>query len=258
MNISETAFVANAWTKGTPVEPNRYTLRWFTPTNEVELCGHATLASARAVFDRELKNSTNNTIKFETKYKGLLEAVVNSSLNIITLNFPVNDCQPLDTGSNPWVSDVIKHTLGPNLSPDLIVGVEYSSGTKKVVLRMKDTPESDGVIYQVVPNIDELLKIDSNGLCRGVCVTQKAESVHFLSRYFSPWNGIVEDPVTGALHTALAPYWKREYSKIGVQLKQLIGKQCSSRGGVIICEIIGDRVQLSGSTTPVVSGVLTL
>ena len=260
MNISETAFVANAWTKGSNETTNQFTLRWFTPKNEVNLCGHATLASAKVVFDRLHKHSENksNEIQFKTKFKGTLKAVLNSSENTITLDFPLNDCESVDRKTNPWVEDIIEQTLGPELSEDIVQEVEYSKGTKKLLIKLKDSTESEKIISRVEPNFEKLLKIQTKGLVRGVIVTQKGQRVHFLSRYFSPWNGINEDPVCGSAHTVLAPYWKRQLETSHNHIDQLIGQQCSLRGGTVFCRIVGDRVLMSGKTRTVVNGVLKL
>ncbi|XP_054162460.1 phenazine biosynthesis-like domain-containing protein [Oppia nitens] len=254
MNLSETAFVAKSWTKSLNVSPNNYTLRWFTPTNEVDLCGHATLATACVIFNEILKNSNENIIKFETKFKGYLNAIYSGN-GLITLNFPVNDSKPL-TGYQ-WIPDIIRYTLGPHLSDKSVEEVEYSSGTKKILLRLKDSLQSE-IIHKVVPNFAELLNIDTNGMVRGIIVTKKSERVHFLSRYFSPWNGINEDPVTGSAHTVLTPYWLRQYNKVGTELDQLIGHQCSRRGGIIYCRLAEDRVKLSGNTKIVVSAQINV
>ena len=260
MNIIVTCFVAKAWNKdsnnNSNTESNIFTLRWFTPATELVLCGHATLAAARAVFNNLLPKSAN-CVKFQTKFNGIVEAYTDSSQQTISLNFPLNDCRPFDRKVNPWVEEIVKYTLGPQ-SAHLIEEIQYSSGTKKLLIRLKDSPQYQTIIYEIKPNFEKLLSIDSNGLVRGVIVTQKSESVHFVSRYFAPWNGINEDPVTGSAHTVLAPYWKTQYEKSGAKLDMLIGQQCSQRGGTVFCRIVEDRVQLSGKTRTFVSGIITL
>lgn len=201
MNISETAFVAKGWLRSSSKDSlSHYTLRWFTPTDEVELCGHATLATASVLFDRMEKtlNSAENKINkltFETKFKGILEAMIDWTTKSIYLNFPTNDCSPLEKSHNSWIEDIAKNTLGPQLSSSYLQDIQYSSGAKKLLLRLKDSPESDKLIYKVMPNFDKLSKVNTNGLVRGVIVTQKSdniERVHFLSRYFAPWVGVNE------------------------------------------------------------------
>jgi PhzF family phenazine biosynthesis protein len=201
MNISETAFVAKGWLRSSLKDSlSHYTLRWFTPTDEVELCGHATLATASVLFDRmeqTLNSAENKTNKlsFETKFKGILEAMIDWTTKSISLNFPTNDCSPLEKSHNSWIEDIAKNTLGPQLSSSYLQDIQYSSEAKKLLLRLKDSPESDKLIYKVMPNFDKLTKVNTNGLVRGVIVTQKSdniERVHFLSRYFAPWVGVNE------------------------------------------------------------------
>jgi PhzF family phenazine biosynthesis protein len=288
MNISETAFVAKGWLRSSPKDSlSHYTLRWFTPTDEVELCGHATLATASVLFDRmeQTSNSAENKINklsFETKFKGTLEAMIDWTTKSISLNFPTNDCSPLEKSNNSWIEDIAKNTLGPQLNSSYLQDIQYSSGTKNLLLRLKDSPESDKLIYKVMPNFDKLTKVNTNGLVQGVIVTQKSDNikrVHFLSRYFAPWVGINEgkyfeqkiftrnmiisfltkDPVTGSAHTVLTPYWKRQYDEYGIATNgELIGEQCSLRKGTVFCKLLGERVQLTGKSRIVFIGEMSI
>ena len=257
MNLSETAFVANAWTKGSKQANNTFTLRWFTPTIEIELCGHATIAAARALFDSHLKGS-DNTIKFETKFKGTLEAI-RFTENDFSIDLPLNDCKPIDRNKNLWIEDIIENTLGSEVTQNDIKSVELSEETKYLLIGLKDSVED--LISKVSPDFDKLLRIDTKDTVKAVFVTQRPKddkSIHFYSRFFAPWLGVNEDPVTGSAHTVLAPYWMRQYKQNGLEIKELIGKQCSKRGGIVCCRIDGDRVHLRGTTRIVVTGKLNL
>lgn len=214
INLSETAFL-------TQTDPHRYRLRWFTPTVEVDLCGHATLASAHIL--REIYQDTG-PISFDT-LSGTLVASFDDSM--IQLNFPRTD--PV-----------------PSKIPDLIIDALqiqplYTGKTiHDFLIQVADADQ----VRACQPNFS-LLK--QTGV-RGVMIT--AESDHpdydFVSRFFVPGAGIDEDPVTGSAHCALIPFWSTKFAK-----NRLVGFQASRRGGVVVGELQPDRVNLFGEAVTV-------
>ena len=259
MNLSETAFVSKGWSRkvGSFAEKNKYTLRWFTPTQEMELCGHATLASGHVIFERMKEGIIDKMCRiiFESKFKGFLGAAKNWNTELITLDFPTCEPKLLNKTEHAWIDELVKATLGCDVNEKDVQEVLYSSDTMKLLVRLKDKVDGEERIRKVKPDFNAQMKINTNGLVRGVIITEKAnfskENVHFYSRYFAPWNGINEDPVCGSAHAVSAPYWKKEY---GNELKVVVGKQCSKRGGLLHCSVNGSRVELSGRARSVVTG----
>jgi len=201
MNLSETAFVTLASENDDFGESSQFGLEWFTPTNEVNLCGHATLASAAVIFDKFGNNL--DTIEFKT-LSGVLKAsrtCRNSSL--ITLDFPTNSSL---TYNAPNMDSILKVTIG-----DLEVHeVRISESAKKLIVRLADKYTRQD-LENLKPDTQQMVKLENSGAIRGIIVTVAAkneEKYDFFSRYFAPWNGIPEDPVTGSAHTVLAPFWK--------------------------------------------------
>lgn len=205
-NLSETAFFV-------PTE-NGFHLRWYTPVAEVELCGHATLASAHVLF--EILGYPGNTIIFET-LSGILTVTRKGTLLI--MDFPAAPpflCVP---------PSLLLEGLGQR-PIEVLAADDYF-----VVFDSEDTVRS------IRPDFAKLAGLD----LRGVIVTARGQQVDFVSRFFAPKFGIPEDPVTGSAHCALTPYWS---ARLGKRL--LNARQVSKRGGDIQCELKGDRVALSG------------
>jgi PhzF family phenazine biosynthesis protein len=223
MNLSETAFL---WRSG----PG-FRLRWFTPAVEVPLCGHATLASAHLLF--ESGRSSGETIRFETK-SGTLGAARREGG--IELDFPALQTEP---------------TLLP-------AAVAAALGVTPVDARRVARLNGDGYLVEVAderevrgarPDPRTLLAAQAPS----VILTTKSETpgFDFVSRYFAPGAGVDEDPVTGAAHCALAPYWAAKLGR-----PDLVGFQASKRGGVVGVSARGDRVALRGQAVTVLSGRL--
>ena len=255
MNLVTICFVAKAWNKDSNIENKTFTLRWFTPTTELLLCGHATLAAARAVFDNLLQE-TDYSIRFHTKFKGIVEARTNSNRQTIALDFPSNDCKPIDLKTNPLIENIIRNILGKDLTLNQVKEIEICKEIKYLLVCLED---GDDLIFKVSPNFSQLLQIPNNSLVNLVIVTQRPKdqaNINFNSRVFAPWLGVNEDPVCGSAHTVLAPFWKRQNEKSGLQSDKLVGKHCSKRGGIVICKVFGQRVQLSGQVKTVVKGIL--
>lgn len=220
MNLSETAFLYKL--------EDGYNLRWFTPSVEVDLCGHATLASAHILWEQGYL-SKNEIAKFYTK-SGILTAKSDSEW--IELNFPATPEEeaPAPAGLVEALGVVPKYT-GKNKF-DYIIEVE----AEELVRNMK-------------PDFNLLAKVPA----RGVIVTSIAnwKGYNFVSRFFAPAVGINEDPVTGSAHCCLGPFWKSRLQK-----DEFTAYQVSQRGGVLKVRVQGDRVLISGKAVTVLEGDL--
>lgn len=224
MNVSETAFILS--------QGHQYSLRWFTPTTEVDLCGHATLASAHILFSNDDLDANASELQFATN-RGMLLA--NRSGAWIELNFPAEIEQ---TVTDP-PADLL-HGLGSS--------VQYVGKNRlDYILEL----ESEETLREIKPNWTKLAQIDA----RGVIVTARSEDAQydFVSRAFYPNIGINEDPVTGSAHCCLGPYWRHKLGK-----QELIGYQASQRGGVVQVRVPngGDRVVLRGQAVTILAGDL--
>jgi PhzF family phenazine biosynthesis protein len=217
MNLSETAFVAPAG--------DVFGLRWFTPLAEVDLCGHATLASAHALW--EAGAAPPGEIAFSTR-SGILRAA--STADGIELDFPA---KPPAEGVEP-----------PGLADALRVPIQYRG--RNAFDHLVEV-ESEHVLRNVNPDMSALSRVQ----CRGVIITARASSPRydFASRFFAPSVGVDEDPVTGSAHCCLAPYWSKRLGKT-----QMLGYQASARGGFVRVRLAGDRVFLGGKAVTVVRG----
>ena len=205
-NLSETAFCI--------VKEDICELRWFTPEVEIDLCGHATLATAYVIF--EILNYPSNKIKFATK-SGILE-VEKDKQNII-MEFPSR------VGIRTQITDQLIKGLGKE--PKEV----YESRDLMVVY------DNEEDIKNLNPNMEELKLIDTFG----IIVTSRGKEFDFVSRYFAPLCGVSEDPVTGSAHCTLVPYWSKIMGK-----KKLNAQQLSQRGGILKCEDLRDKVKISG------------
>lgn len=220
-NLAETAFfVENG--DGT------YLLRWFTPELEIDLCGHATLASAHILFT-EL-GYAQDTIHFNTVKAGTL--VVTRIGDTYSMNFPSRPPYPAE------------------LPAGLIEALGASAPSE--VLRSRDymlVYEDEADILNMQPDHAALAKIDT----LGVIVTAAGTEVDFVSRFFAPAAGVAEDPVTGSAHCNLIPYWAERLGK-----KQLHAWQVSARKGELWCELQGDRVLMAGKAVTYLRGEINI
>jgi PhzF family phenazine biosynthesis protein len=223
MNLSETAFLLAGY--------GRWSLRWFTPAVEVDLCGHATLASAHALWEEGLLQP-DDTAQFTTR-SGLLTAARRDHL--IELDFPVKASTPVDAPAE------LLAALG--VTEPRWVGRNQFDYLVEVA--------SEEEVRALQPDHARLRKLP----VRGVIVTSGASSsaYDFVSRFFAPGSGIDEDPVTGSAHCALAPFWAERLGKT-----ELVAYQASARGGVIRIRLLGDRVKLGGRAVTVLRGELTV
>ena len=216
-NLSETAFFVRV--------DNRFQLRWFTPVDEVDLCGHATLASAHVIF--EALGYTEPVIRFETRSGELL---VEKKGDRLQMDFPT--CPPIACE----VPEALVQGLG-------VRPIEVWSADDYLAVF-----ESEDAIRTIVPNHGLLEQLD----LRGVIVTAPGKQVDFVSRFFAPKFGIPEDPVTGSAHCVLAPYWAGKLGK-----STLSARQVSKRGGDIECKVKAERVVLSGSAVTFMEAEIT-
>jgi len=221
MNLAETAFLV--------ARRDGYDLRWFTPTVEVDLCGHATLASAHVLWeDGHLK--LNAPARFHTK-SGLLTA--DRRGDWIELDFPATPAAPADAP--------------PGLIEALGARPEFVGRSRfDYFLELED----EAAVRKLDPDLGAIARVSA----RGVIVTARADKgkYDFVSRFFAPQSGVPEDPVTGSAHCALAPYWSARLGK-----KELMAFQASTRGGEIRLRLEGDRVRLGGQAVTVLRAELT-
>ncbi len=223
MNLSETAFVK-------PLGENHFHIRWFTPTTEVKLCGHATMASAHILWEHDY--AQRSPIKLES-LSGPLH-VYPSSLGI-TLDFPlqaVTDSLPIKPFQELFAQPVL-HVV--QAYDDVIVEVD-----------------GEDALNHLTIDFNQMLQID----CRGIIVTTKSQSpgFDFKSRFFAPRVGVNEDPVTGSAHCKLADYWHKKTGKTTFR-----AYQASKRGGSMTIEILGqERVHLTSQAVTVLDGVMRI
>ncbi|XP_034043283.1 phenazine biosynthesis-like domain-containing protein 1 [Thalassophryne amazonica] len=246
MNLSETVFITRINLSDNFSTGSRFRLRWFTPTNEVDLCGHATLASAAVLFQE--KQNVNPTIVFETRSGDLCVTKKNESF---VMDFPLN---PPTQADPKEFKAVIKAAVGDHPVQDVCL----STSTKKLMLRLADSCDRS-VLTNLKVEPAALLHSEQSRRVRGLIITTIGSPVcqpgyDFYSRYFSPWNGIPEDPVTGSAHTVLGSYWSKKLGK-----KKLLAYQCSSRGGELeLCVRDDGRINISGQTVTVLKGTITV
>ncbi len=216
-NLSETAFFVK--------EGDTYHIRWLTPTVEVNLCGHATLASAHVIFN--CLNLEESYIKFHSDRSGELGVAKDGDLMILDFpSYPINETEQ---------------------------SAELAQAIGKVPLRMWESQsnmaillmESESDIRALEPDQAALAKIEYDE----VIVTAPGDDSDFVSRMFAPRIGIPEDPVTGAIHCSLIPYWAEQLGK-----DKLFARQVSERGGELFCESKGDRVRIGGNATLYLKG----
>lgn len=215
-NLSETAFFVAG--------ENDFLLRWFTPEEEVDLCGHATLAAAHVLFQH--LGYAGHCIHFQTRSG---ELVVEKSEKGYSMDFPASAPEYVEAPS------ILTNALGVRPT-EVLAAFDYV-----VVLGSEDE------LRALAPDFTVLSQLD----LRGVVVTAPGVDVDFVSRCFFPKLRIDEDPVTGSAHCELAPYWSRKLGKTSLTARQL-----SKRTGMVACEVIGDRVVLSGNAADYMRGTI--
>jgi PhzF family phenazine biosynthesis protein len=219
-NLSETAYLVQ--------NENGFDIRWFTPLTEVELCGHATLASAFVQF--VCRKWNRDTIRFQTRKSG--ELVVTRRDEIFEMDFPT---RPAYAQTPP---DGLDKALG--VTPRKVYG---SAEDLMVVL------DNEKAVVDVDPVFSALEQVD----CRGLIITARGDQSDFVSRFFAPRVGIPEDPVTGSAHCVLIPYWAAVLGE-----KDLHAFQVSKRGGELFCRHAGERVMISGNAALYLEGTIMI
>ena len=219
-NLSETAFIRK--------ENNTYHIKWFAPLCEIDLCGHATLASAFIFFNYIDPHSY--IFEVQSLKNGILTVTKNDDL--LTLNFPKDLLTKYDDFNS--IENII------NDKP-----VEIFKGRDDLLVIL----ESEDQIKNLNINFALLNQIKA----RGLIVSAKGSDCDFVSRFFAPSAGVNEDPVTGSAHTSLIPYWSKKLKKT-----KLLAKQISSRGGVLFCEEKNDRVLIGGKAVEYLKGKINL
>jgi PhzF family phenazine biosynthesis protein len=215
-NLSETAFLVR--------RNDFFDLRWMTPTVEVELCGHATLAAAHVLFHH--CNQPRDSVRFQSQAG---ELVVARQANRLVLDFPsrpakkIGDCRELADSLGAVPDDILKDR-------------DYFA-----IFR------SEREVASIMPDFEALSRLD----VQGVVVTAPGDDCDFVSRYFAPAAGLPEDPVTGSTHCTLIPYWSERLHK-----RDLFARQISARGGELFCQDRGDRVGIGGEALTYVAGQL--
>lgn len=207
-NLAETAFVVK--------DEEAFLIRWFTPDVEVDLCGHATLASAFVL--QRFYYPNQSLFQFYSHRSGSLPVAFNDG--IFTLDFPTDD--------------LIEIAIPAALTEIFNNKAKQCYKGKTDYLLVFDTEDE---VLSAKPNFNDLLKVK----CRGVIITAKGNEVDFVSRFFGPAVGVNEDPVTGSAHTTLTPYWVNVLGK-----DILTARQVSARGGNLTVEHQNDRVKISG------------
>lgn len=215
-NLSETAFFVT--------DGDSFSIRWFTPTTEVDLCGHATLASAHVIFNH--LNYNHDIITFKSRSGQL---IVRNSNGLIELDFPAAK---------------LKLVTEP-------IGLAEALGRKTIecyncgedLLAVYNT---EAEVTQINPNFENLKSLSAY---RGIIVTAPGIQADFVSRFFGPTVGVNEDPVTGSAHTALIPYWSERLKK-----QKLTAYQVSARGGILYCKNYGSRVLIAGYAVTFLTG----
>jgi predicted PhzF superfamily epimerase YddE/YHI9 len=221
-NLSETAFVIVR----PGVVPASVPLRWFTPTIEVDLCGHATLAAGHVLFNHYFR--ALDTIRFATRSGELAVARVEDRL---CLDFPARPPTPIA------ITDALVAALGARPREALLA---------RDILA---TFDSEREVAALRPDFQRIAALDAFA----VIVSARGDAVDFVSRFFAPRAGVPEDPVTGSAHCTLTPYWSAKLGKTS-----LIARQVSARGGDLRCELRGDRVAIAGNAAEYLRGEITI
>ncbi len=219
-NLSETAYLVS---RGDEIE-----LRWFTPLAEVALCGHATLAAAKVLFDR--RGWKEESIRFRTRQRGILTVAKRGEW--FEMDFPALPATPVQTPA----------------------GLAAALGAEpRQVLQSDDdwlaVLDGETGVRSLKPDMAAVAKFN----CRCLVPTARGDQVDFVSRAFAPRIGIPEDPVTGSAHCALAPYWADVLEK-----EELQAFQVSARGGEVRCRVAGDRVKLAGHAVVYLEGTISV
>ena len=222
-NLSATAFIV--------ARENHLDLRWFTPTREIRLCGHATLATAHLLLT-ELHPELD-AVRFATRFSGLLTARKHGHL--VAMDFPAFVPQPCTS-----IPDEVPRALDLEQPPSEVLEANDT------FIAILDSPQ---MVQSIRPDFARLEKLHPHAMI----VTAPGNDSDFVSRYFAPGYGVPEDPVTGSAHCSLTPYWSKQLGKSHLHARQL-----SERGGELWCDLAGERVILKGDAVVTMRGTLTI
>ncbi len=219
-NLSETAYFVP--------KDDGYEVRWFTVTGEIDLCGHATLASSYVIFN--YVGHSSEIIRFTTLYVG--DLVVSRNGELLTLDFPSRPAAPVKQ-----VPPDLIQALNGHVPEEVLLGRDYV-----VVYKHEE------IIKSIAPDYERI----AAKLGKYVCITAPGTGgIDFVSRFFCAGDAVPEDPVTGSTHCTLVPYWAERLSK-----NELIAAQLSDRGGILTCQLEGNRVFISGQCKPYLIGTI--
>ena len=251
-NLSETAFVLPALRNPATGNPADFHIRWFTPTVEVDLCGHATLAAAHVLFHHA--GHAGDTVTLDSR-SGRLAVRLGSPSHpkLLRLDFPSDPPRSLaPNGPDATTSAAVARALGRE-------PVQILRGRDDILAVF----DHQSRVRELQPDMAQLSQITARGVIasapgapRGDMVGDfagRAEHPDFVSRFFAPRVGVPEDPLTGSAHTVLTPYWSERLGK-----DTLIAHQVSARGGRLLCRLFGDRVDLGGHAVTFFAGTLFL
>lgn len=220
-NLAETAFVVEAG--------EDFEIRWFTPKVEVDLCGHATLASAYVLF--KVRDYPHPVIRFHSSRSGMLQVTMEGER--LFLDFPTDHLTRLES-----MDGQLNACIG-------VTALAIYKGKTDYLVQVAD----EATVRTLRPVLGEIAKLDA----RGLIVTAPGKDVDFVSRFFAPQSGIDEDPVTGSAHTSLIPFWSGILNK-----EEMTALQLSSRGGKLFCRNAGDRCFIGGEARLFFSGHIEL
>ena len=222
-NLAETAFVI-------PRSSDVLPLRWFTPTVEVNLCGHATLATAHVLFNYYFPNL--DTLRFATRSG---QVAVARRGDLLCLDFPARPAKPVE------ITDALVSALGARPREALMA---------RDILAIFDSEQE---VLALRPDFPRIAALDCFAVIVSARGDSQIDSADFVSRFFAPGQGVPEDPVTGSAHCTLTPYWSAKLGKTS-----LVARQVSARGGDLRCEMNGDRVVIAGHTAEYLRGEITI
>lgn len=221
-NLAETAFLV--------ADGKDFEIRWFTPAVEVDLCGHATLASAFVLFN--ILGYAEPVIRFYSPRSGLL--TVTRDDDMFFLDFPTDRLEPA--------------------GEEQVIAIEKAIGVKPLEVYRGKTDyiaviPGERLLLDLKPDLDKVSRLEA----RGLVVTSAGDKVDFVSRFFAPQSGINEDPVTGSAHTSLTPLWSKKTGKT-----KLVARQLSKRGGQLLCEYMNERCLIGGKAMLYLTGEIIL
>lgn len=217
-NLSETAFLCRLPAGGEA----DYAIRWFTPTCEVPLCGHATLSGALVVLDH--LEPGRESVSFQTREKGVL-TVRRGEGGLLVMDLPASKIRPV------IIPEHLDYVLG-------VTPLEVLRDASNDLYVVLGSPQE---VRQLAPRLAGFAQVKARGIIATAEAKREIDGCDFVCRYFAPGWGIDEDPVTGAIHTALVPFWSKRLGRDG-----LTSRQVSLRGGVLFCQNRGERTEIAG------------